>query len=59
MSRLVIAGEDSGLGGRCIPIDPFHLTRKARQYDKHMRFILNTRSAVAPVKGVSGKVWKA
>jgi UDP-N-acetyl-D-glucosamine dehydrogenase len=28
-----------GLGGHCIPIDPFYLTWKARQYDFHTRFI--------------------
>lgn len=28
-----------GLGGHCIPIDPFYLTWKARQYDQHTRFI--------------------
>ena len=28
-----------GLGGHCIPIDPFYLTWKARQYGLHTRFI--------------------
>jgi UDP-N-acetyl-D-glucosamine dehydrogenase len=28
-----------GLGGHCIPIDPFYLTWKARQYDMNTRFI--------------------
>lgn len=28
-----------GLGGHCIPIDPFYLTWKAREYDCHTRFI--------------------
>ena len=28
-----------GLGGHCIPIDPFYLTWKARKYDFHTRFI--------------------
>lgn len=28
-----------GLGGHCIPIDPFYLTWKARQYDISTRFI--------------------
>ena len=37
-----------GLGGHCIPIDPFYLTWKARQYDFVTRFIelageINTR----------------
>src|SRR5205807_6318869 len=27
-----------GLGGHCIPIDPFYLTWKARQYGLHTRF---------------------
>lgn len=28
-----------GLGGHCIPIDPFYLTWKAREYDFHTKFI--------------------
>jgi UDP-N-acetyl-D-glucosamine dehydrogenase len=37
-----------GLGGHCIPIDPFYLTWKAREFDQHTRFIelageINTR----------------
>ncbi|WP_039766524.1 nucleotide sugar dehydrogenase [Caldicellulosiruptor sp. F32] len=28
-----------GLGGHCIPIDPFYLTWKAREYDYHTRLI--------------------
>jgi UDP-N-acetyl-D-glucosamine dehydrogenase len=28
-----------GWGGHCIPIDPFYLTWKAREYGKHTRFI--------------------
>jgi UDP-N-acetyl-D-glucosamine dehydrogenase len=28
-----------GLGGHCIPIDPFYLVWKAREYDVHSRFI--------------------
>jgi UDP-N-acetyl-D-glucosamine dehydrogenase len=37
-----------GLGGHCIPIDPFYLTWKAREYDLSTRFIelageINTR----------------
>ncbi len=28
-----------GLGGHCIPINPFYLTWKARQYDFHTKFI--------------------
>lgn len=38
-----------GLGGHCIPIDPFYLTWKAREYDISTRFIelageINTRA---------------
>jgi UDP-N-acetyl-D-glucosamine dehydrogenase len=37
-----------GLGGHCIPIDPFYLTWKAREHGEHTRFIelageINTR----------------
>tara|TARA_B100000242_G_scaffold285944_1_gene250965 strand:+ start:5664 stop:6974 length:1311 start_codon:yes stop_codon:yes gene_type:complete len=28
-----------GLGGHCIPIDPFYLTWKAKEYEMHTRFI--------------------
>lgn len=28
-----------GLGGHCIPIDPFYLTWKAREYERNTRFI--------------------
>jgi UDP-N-acetyl-D-glucosamine dehydrogenase len=28
-----------GIGGHCIPIDPFYLTWKAREYGMHTRFI--------------------
>ncbi|MDR1321826.1 MAG: nucleotide sugar dehydrogenase [Gracilibacteraceae bacterium] len=28
-----------GVGGHCIPLDPFYLTWKAREYDFHTRFI--------------------
>jgi UDP-N-acetyl-D-glucosamine dehydrogenase len=28
-----------GLGGHCIPIDPFYLSWKAKEYDFHTRFI--------------------
>ena len=27
-----------GVGGHCLPLDPFYLTWKARRYDFHMRF---------------------
>ena len=32
-------GAGPGLGGHCIPIDPFYLTWKAREFGKHTRFI--------------------
>ncbi|MFC1870793.1 nucleotide sugar dehydrogenase [Chloroflexota bacterium] len=28
-----------GIGGHCIPLDPYYLANKAREYDFHMRFI--------------------
>src|ERR1700692_1470870 len=28
-----------GLGGHCIPVDPFYLTWKAREYDVRARFV--------------------
>ncbi len=28
-----------GIGGHCIPLDPYYLTSKAREYDFHTRFI--------------------
>ena len=28
-----------GLGGHCIPIDPFYLTWKAREFEQHTRFV--------------------
>ncbi len=28
-----------GIGGHCIPLDPFYLTWKAKEYDSHMRII--------------------
>lgn len=28
-----------GIGGHCIPVDPFYLTWKAKEYDIHTRFI--------------------
>ncbi len=28
-----------GIGGHCIPLDPYYLASKAREYDYHMRFI--------------------
>ena len=31
-----------GLGGHCIPIDPFYLTWKAREFGQHTRFIEQT-----------------
>ena len=56
-----------GLGGHCIPIDPFYLTWKAREYDIATRFIelageINTRmphyvveKLVAAVDRIAGK----
>lgn len=46
-----------GLGGHCIPIDPFYLTWKAREYDFSTRFIelageINTQMPYAVVDGV-------
>lgn len=47
-----------GLGGHCIPIDPFYLTWKAREYGQHTRFIelageINTRMPEYVVNRVS------
>lgn len=28
-----------GIGGHCIPLDPYYLASKAREYDYHMKFI--------------------
>ena len=28
-----------GVGGHCIPLDPYYLSNKAREYDFHTRFI--------------------
>lgn len=46
-----------GLGGHCIPIDPFYLTWKAREYDFSTRFIelageINTRMPYNVVDGL-------
>jgi UDP-N-acetyl-D-glucosamine dehydrogenase len=46
-----------GLGGHCIPIDPFYLTWKAREYGLHTRFIeLAGEVNSAMPKWVVGKV---
>jgi UDP-N-acetyl-D-glucosamine dehydrogenase len=46
-----------GLGGHCIPIDPFYLTWKAREYGLHTRFIeLAGEINSAMPKWVIGKV---
>lgn len=46
-----------GLGGHCIPIDPFYLTWKARQFDINTRFIeLAGEVNTAMPKWVLGKV---
>ena len=31
--------QGSGMGGHCIPVDPFYLTWKAKEYEMHTRFI--------------------
>jgi UDP-N-acetyl-D-glucosamine dehydrogenase len=49
-----------GLGGHCIPIDPFYLTWKARQYGMHTRFIeLAGEINRAMPEWVVGKVMEA
>jgi len=46
-----------GLGGHCIPIDPFYLTWKAREYGVHTRFIeLSGEVNTAMPEWVVGKV---
>jgi UDP-N-acetyl-D-glucosamine dehydrogenase len=49
-----------GIGGHCIPIDPFYLTWKAREYGLHTRFIeLAGEINRAMPEHVVGKVVKA
>ena len=49
-----------GLGGHCIPIDPFYLTWKAREYGMHTRFIeLSGEVNRAMPEYVVGKVIRA
>ena len=49
-----------GIGGHCIPIDPFYLTWKAREYGLHTRFIeLSGEINRAMPEYVLGKVIKA
>lgn len=49
-----------GLGGHCIPIDPFYLTWKAREYGLHTRFIeLSGEINRAMPEYVFGKVVKS
>lgn len=49
-----------GLGGHCIPIDPFYLTWKAREYGLHTRFIeLSGEINRAMPEYVIGKTVKA
>jgi UDP-N-acetyl-D-glucosamine dehydrogenase len=49
-----------GLGGHCIPIDPFYLTWKAREYGLHTRFIeLSGEVNRAMPEYVVGKLVKA
>jgi UDP-N-acetyl-D-glucosamine dehydrogenase len=49
-----------GLGGHCIPIDPFYLTWKAREFEQHTRFIeLAGEINTSMPKYVVGKVLEA
>jgi len=49
-----------GLGGHCIPIDPFYLTWKAREYGLHTRFIeLAGEVNTAMPEWVIGKIMDA
>lgn len=49
-----------GIGGHCIPIDPFYLTWKAREYGLHTRFIeLAGEINASMPEYVVGKVVKA
>ncbi|MFC4346736.1 nucleotide sugar dehydrogenase [Kordiimonas lipolytica] len=49
-----------GLGGHCIPVDPFYLTWKAREYGLHTRFIeLSGEVNRAMPEYVVGKLVKA
>lgn len=49
-----------GLGGHCIPIDPFYLTWKAREYGLHTRFIeLSGEINQAMPEYVAGKLTAA
>jgi UDP-N-acetyl-D-glucosamine dehydrogenase len=49
-----------GLGGHCIPIDPFYLTWKAREFDIHTRFIeLAGQINTAMPRHVIGKLEEA
>lgn len=48
-----------GLGGHCIPVDPFYLSWKAKEYDFHARFIelageINTAMPYHVVDSVAG-----
>jgi len=49
-----------GLGGHCIPIDPFYLSWKAREYDMPTRFIeLAGETNIAMPSWVVGKVMRS
>lgn len=53
-----------GLGGHCIPIDPFYLSWKAKQFDFHTRFIelsgeVNTAMPYHVVSAVSAALNRA
>jgi UDP-N-acetyl-D-glucosamine dehydrogenase len=53
-----------GLGGHCIPIDPFYLSWKAKQFDFHTRFIelageVNTNMPYFSVEAIADALNKA
>lgn len=49
-----------GLGGHCVPIDPFYLTWKAREFDVHSQFIEHAGEVNTNMpKWVVGKVSEA
>lgn len=53
-----------GVGGHCIPIDPFYLTWKAREYDFHTRFIelageINIQASYRVVEKINKELNKA
>ena len=46
-----------GLGGHCIPIDPFYLTWKAREFEMPTRFIELAGEINPPCRAMSWTVW--